>query len=206
MCLSSISAYWPSPPVACATPRTNVVFPAPSSPVKRTTSPGRSLSPSSIPTRSVSAGELVTCSAKVVVAGASESRARNVHDLLGNHLADHVEARFGHQAPRPHAHKLSLLPARQRLLERGTLRTRNTLGIDYRAGSGHGSEFLHLTDQAIRDVSTAQAELVETAALVDEGQEPVGTALAQGDRRGAKGSRDANRPAWLGLGARDWPR
>src|SRR6266568_8821341 len=102
-------------PAPWATPRTNVVLPAPSSPVSSTTSPCRSLSPSSIPARSVSAGELVTSSGKVVVAAALKVRADHPHVLLRGQLADDLEPCLGDGAIRAHADKLFLLPSRHRL-------------------------------------------------------------------------------------------
>src|SRR5438067_3020656 len=80
-------------PVPCATPRTKVVLPAPSSPVRRTTSPERNVSPSSMPARSVSAGELLTRSGKVVVAARLEVNARDVDLGRVRQPADLVETR-----------------------------------------------------------------------------------------------------------------
>src|SRR5256885_4639060 len=80
-------------PVPRATPRTNVVLPAPSSPVRRTTSPERSLSPNSMPARSVSAAEFETCpSGKVVVTGALQLCPDDLHGFVGGHHANDVEA------------------------------------------------------------------------------------------------------------------
>src|SRR5438046_9495756 len=82
-------------PVPRATPRTKVVLPAPSSPLRRTTSPPRNCSPSTMPERSVSAGELVICSSKVVVAGLAQGRADDLHILRFGHLADDVHTGLG---------------------------------------------------------------------------------------------------------------
>src|ERR1051325_4230196 len=79
-------------PVPWATPRTKVVLPAPSSPTSNTTSPVPNLSPSSIPACSVSAGEFVTSSGKVVVAGRLELRSDDQHLGLDRAAADHMQA------------------------------------------------------------------------------------------------------------------
>src|SRR6266851_1711810 len=91
-------------PVPCAIPRTKVVLPAPSSPVRRTTSRGRSRSPRSMPARSVSAGELVTSSGKVVVAGGLELGADHDDLGLGGRSADHLKARFADDVLWPDTH------------------------------------------------------------------------------------------------------
>src|SRR5689334_9063924 len=105
-------------PVPWATPRTKVVLPAPSSPVRRTTSPVLSCSPSSMPKRSVSAGELVTCSGgapcarpasgKVVVAGGLELGADDDDLRLRGHAADDGESRATHDLFRSGADELRL--------------------------------------------------------------------------------------------------
>src|SRR3954470_21136769 len=66
-------------PRARAAPRTNVVFPAPSSPETRTTSPGRSRAASRAASASVSAGEFVVlCKDVTIGAGAACASSRTV--------------------------------------------------------------------------------------------------------------------------------
>src|SRR2546423_6131254 len=116
-------------PVPCATPRTKVVLPAPSSPTRRTTSPARSRSPRSIPARSVSAAELATNSVpsgKVVVARPAklDRGSAGVDDLdlavlavLGHRPHD-VEPCLSDQVLGPDADELRLLAARERVFHR----------------------------------------------------------------------------------------
>src|SRR3954451_12328001 len=69
----------PSTPRARAAPRTNVVFPAPSSPETATTSPGRSRAASRAASASVSAGEFVMlCKDVTIGAGAACASSRTV--------------------------------------------------------------------------------------------------------------------------------
>src|SRR6266852_1794333 len=100
----------------CATPRTKVVFPAPSSPVSSTTSPDRSRSPSRVPASSVSAVELLVRSGKVGVARAvqPDGRAGRVDDLDGmifGQRAHDPQPGLGKKVFRSHADELGLLPA-----------------------------------------------------------------------------------------------
>src|SRR5437868_2370054 len=109
-------------PVPWATPRTNVVLPAPSSPVRSTTSPECNLSPSSIPACSVSAGEPLTRSGKVVVAARLEVSPGHGHGARVRQRADRMQAGLLDRDLRPYADQLGLLPTRQRVLERGSRR------------------------------------------------------------------------------------
>src|SRR5437667_5378274 len=190
-------AAWAFAPVPWATPRTKLVFPAPSSPVRRTMSPGFSLAPSSIPTRSVSAGELVTSSGKVVVAGALEVSAGDLHGFARGHRADHVQAGFGDRTLRARADQLRLLATCERLLERRAGGAWNLVGVQLAADARHGRELLHLPHQAVRDVAAAQAQVVEPAAFIDQGNKPVRQMLAQSSRRAAERSGDTYRPSGL---------
>src|SRR5947208_2637490 len=83
----------------CATPRTSVVLPAPSSPVSRTTSPGRSRSPRRRPISSVSAGLFVVTSGKVVVAAGGQLDRRvpgvnHPHDAVVGQCSHDLESRL----------------------------------------------------------------------------------------------------------------
>src|SRR5260370_27177944 len=101
-------------PVPRATPRTKVVFPAPSSPLSRTRSPLRRRRPSSSPAASVSSAAEV--SRKVVVAEVLDLQRAAVY-------TEHLDRRVVGEIPewpqsgaadgllRPHANKLALPPA-----------------------------------------------------------------------------------------------
>src|SRR4051794_35883776 len=65
----------PSTPRLCNAPLTKVLFPAPSSPDTRTTSPGRNSAASRAPARSVSSGDSVTEAQPERHAGAQQQRA-----------------------------------------------------------------------------------------------------------------------------------
>src|SRR6202030_1681003 len=95
-------------PAPLVTPLTNVVFPAPSSPVSRTTSPVRRRLPRCSPTVSVSAAEFVMVSGKVVVTGLLELHrvAAGAQDLDGFVLGEEAErpqAGFFERGLRPDA-------------------------------------------------------------------------------------------------------
>src|SRR5438445_13832312 len=171
-------------PVPSATPRTKVVFPAPSSPLSRTTSPDRSLFPQIRPRSSVWAAELVVTSGKVVVTGAGERdrRAARIDDLdrriFGQH-PDRLQARLPEKLGRSGAHELGLLAAGQCILGRGSRRARHVLAPQHGAHARHRSEFLHLADEPVRDVAAAKPKLVEAATLLNAGDEPVRAAFAQ---------------------------
>src|SRR4029077_4365159 len=120
-------------PAPSATPRTKVVLPAPSSPVRSTTSPACRRSPRSMPSRSVSAGELLTLSAKVVIARAGELGAHDFHLAVRRHLADDVEACLLDHLARADADELRLFPARQCVLEGCALGSRHVRGAQLAA-------------------------------------------------------------------------
>src|SRR6266849_3043041 len=134
-------------PAPRAIPRTNVVFPAPISPLRRTRSPLRRRRPSSSPAASVSSGAEV--SRKVVVTGDIELHRRAVG-------AQHLDGRVVGEIPerpqtcpaenifRADADQLCLLAARQRLLECCCFRDRNLCGADNAAGARKGDELVHL--------------------------------------------------------------
>src|SRR5712692_1507576 len=196
-------------PVPWVTPRTNVVLPAPSSPVSRTTSPTPIRAPSCLPSSSVSAGEFVTRSGKVVVARAAQDDrcAAGVHyldDAVGGQLAHRLQARLLEECLGADADELGLLAAGQRIFQRSPRRPRHVLGPDHAADSRHGGEFLHLADEAVRDVAAAQAELVEAAAFLELGHEAEGSALAQRDGGGPERSSHRDGPSGLSLRAREW--
>src|SRR5260370_11262562 len=121
-------------PVPRATPRTNVVFPAPSSPLSRTRSPVRRRRPSSSPAASVSSAAEV--SRKVVVAEVMELQ-------RGAVCTEHLDRRGVGEIPewpqsgapdcilRPDTNQLGLLPACQGLLERSTIRHRHFGGANH---------------------------------------------------------------------------
>src|SRR5713226_4088469 len=100
-------------PQPLAIPRTNVVLPAPSSPLRRTRSPWRRRRPSSSPAASVSPGDevssevVVATHLKVEIATVSADHA----DLwIQCHHADRPHARVDHPVLRPDAHELDLFP------------------------------------------------------------------------------------------------
>src|SRR6266702_7655783 len=113
-----------SEPVPRATPRTNVVFPAPSSPLSRTRSPLRRRRPSSSPAASVSSAADV--SRKVVVAEVMELQRRAVctehldRGVVGE-IPEWPQAGGADGVLRPDANQLGLLAAGQGLLERCTI-------------------------------------------------------------------------------------
>src|ERR1041384_4648224 len=129
-------------PVPWATPRTKVVLPAPSSPTSNTTSPVPNLSPRSMPACSVSAGECVTSSGKVVVAGRLELQADDQHLGLDRASPDHLQAGLAHGVLRPNAHELCLFPARERLFDRGSRSTRYVGGLEDESDTRHRGELL----------------------------------------------------------------
>src|SRR5260370_9187850 len=129
-------------PVPCAIPRAKVAFPAPSSPISNTTSPLRRRSPRSIPARSVSAGEFVIRSAKVVVAGAREpdlgtTRVDRPHGRIRGQLADRLHPGLLEDLLGPDADQLRLLPARQRILQRRARRPRHVLAPHRAPAAAH---------------------------------------------------------------------
>src|ERR1700716_2771155 len=101
-------------PMPRATPRTNVVFPAPSSPVNSTMSPACIRLPTRSPKASVSAGDVVIVSGKVVVAAGSQPYLMSIsvdrsHGLLCGHDTERTEARLTHLVLGPDANELDLL-------------------------------------------------------------------------------------------------
>src|SRR5258708_37309737 len=112
-------------PAPRVTPLTKVVFPAPSSPVSRTTSPVTRRLPRCSPTVSVSAAELVTMSGKVVVAGLLElhrlaARAQHLHGFVVGEEAERPQTRLPHQRFRSGPDQRRFLAARQSLLPGGS--------------------------------------------------------------------------------------
>src|SRR5258708_19695653 len=160
-----------------ATPRTNVVFPAPSSPVSRTRSPTRRRLPKRSPKASVSAGDLVTWSRKVVVAAEP-----HFHRMaVGAH--DHDRGVLREDAQRSQAgpldqnfwtdaHELGFFPAGQRVLQGRPVGDRNVGAADNASGARKGGKFLHLAHEPVGDVATAEPSPVEAAALLHPSQEP----------------------------------
>src|SRR2546428_5977803 len=135
-------------PVPRATPRTNVVFPAPSSPLSRTRSPLRRRRPSSSPAASVpSAAEV---SRKVVVTEVIELQRGAVY-------TEHLDGRVVGEIPErpqsgvadgilgPDAHQLGLLAAGESLLDGRTIRGRNLTSADHATFARQGDELVHLT-------------------------------------------------------------
>src|SRR6266851_823317 len=184
-------------PTPCAMPRTKVVLPAPSSPFNSTTSPVCSFSPHSLPRSSVSAGELVVTSGKVVVSGAlqPDRGAAGVDDLdlaVVGERPNRLQACSLQQLGGAGAHELSLLAAGEGVLDRGARRARHVLGPEHAADSRHRAELLHLAHEAVRHVAAAQPELVEAAPLIDERHEPVSAAFAQRDGGRSKRTGDGD--------------
>src|SRR5713226_6096168 len=115
-------------PVPRATPRTKVVFPAPSSPLSRTRSPVRRRRPNSSPAASVSSAAEV--SRKVVVAEVMELQwgavdAEHLDRWVVGEIPERHQAGGADSILRPDADQLGLFAAGQSLLERRTVRDRN---------------------------------------------------------------------------------
>src|ERR1700674_4801988 len=109
-------------PAPRATPRTKVVLPAPSSPMSKTMSPGCRRLPRPSPAVSVSAGEFVTVSGKVVVAGELELqrhavRPQHLHRGIVREEAERSQAGGPDRVLRSDAHQVSLLAAGQGFLQ-----------------------------------------------------------------------------------------
>src|SRR6266478_876915 len=185
-------------PVPRATPRTKVVFPAPSSPLSRTRSPLRRRRPSSSPAASVSSAAEV--SRKVVVA--------EVLDLQrGAVYTEHLDRRVVGEIPewpqsgaadgilRPDADQLRLLAACQSLLQRCTIRDRHLTGADHGTRARKGDELVHLAQEAVGDVTAAEPCRVQLATFDEQRLQSKRAALAKGDRSGPEGTGDRHRPA-----------
>src|SRR5260370_10988304 len=121
-------------PVPRATPRTKVVFPAPSSPLSRTRSPLRRRRPSSSPAASVSSAAEV--SRKVVVAEVMELQrgavdAEHLDRWVVSEIPERLQSGCADSILRPDANQLGLFAAGQSLLERRTIRDRHIGGTDH---------------------------------------------------------------------------
>src|SRR5713226_648483 len=146
-------------PMPLAIPRTNVVLPAPSSPLMRTRSPWRRRRPSSSPTASVSSGDEV--SSEVVVATHPELeittvRADHADVWIYCHHADRPHAGVDHPVLRPDAHELGLFPTCQGILDRRARSHRHVCGTNHASHPGRSGIFLQLANQPVRDVAAAQ--------------------------------------------------
>src|SRR5215472_1445569 len=100
--------------------------------MSNTTSPSRNRSPSSVPSRSVSAGELVTRSSKVVVAAAPQAdvdapSVDHPDRAVAGQLADRAQTSLLQRVLRADAYELGLFPARQRILQRRPCRALDVL-------------------------------------------------------------------------------
>src|SRR5438445_10722789 len=187
-------------PVPRAIPRTNVVFPAPSSPFKRTRSPLRRRRPSSSPMASVSSGAEV--SRKVVVAGGIELHrravgAKHLDGRVVGEIPERPQACAAENIFRADADKLCLLAAGQRLLERRCFRDRNLGGADDATRAGKGDELVHLAQEAVGDVAAAESGSIQPSTFFEQRLQAKRAALAKGDGGGAKRAGDRDRPARL---------
>src|ERR1700674_3566248 len=136
-------------PAPRATPRTNVVLPAPRSPSSRSRSPCRSWRPKLSPAASVSAAELVTTSSKVVVAAQVKPERRAVgadHPDRGVLREDAQREQAG--APNhvfgTDANQLGLLAAREGHLPGGALGQGDIGRPDDAASVRGAAELFHL--------------------------------------------------------------
>src|SRR5260370_31840780 len=107
----------PQPP---AIPRTNVVLPAPSSPLRRTRSPVRRRRPSSSPAASVSSGDEVSSEVVVATVLHVEITAIGADDAnlwISCHHTNRPHPGMDHLVLCSDAYHLRLFPTRQRLLD-----------------------------------------------------------------------------------------
>src|SRR5260370_38391499 len=182
-----------SEPVPRATPRTNVVFPTPSSPLSRTRSPLRRRRPSSSPAASVSSAAEV--SRKVVVAELMELQRGAVY-------TEHLDRRVVGEIPErpqsgatdgilgPDANQLGLLAACQGVFERRTIRDRDLGGAAHGTGARKGDELVHLAQEAVGAVTAARPRRVQLAASCQPRVESKRAAFAKGDGSGPEGTGD----------------
>src|SRR5260370_22662843 len=173
-------------PVPRATPRTNVVFPTPSSPLSRTRSPLRRRRPSSSPAASVSSAAEV--SRKVVVAEVMELQRGAVYtEHLDRRVVGEIPERpqsgAAHGILRPDANQLGLLAACQGLLERRTISDRDLGGADHRTRARQAAELVHLAQEAVGDVTAAEPRRGQLAAICNQRLESKRAAFAKGDGR-----------------------
>src|ERR1700687_2401825 len=157
-------------PQPLAIPRTNVVWPAQSSPLRRTRSPRRRRRPSTSPAASVSSHDEV--SSEVVVATnlhveITTVRADHANLWVCCHHADRAHARVDHLVFGSDAHQLGLFPTRQRILDRRARSDRHVGGTNHASHPRHSGIFLHLANQSVRDVAAAQLSLIEEGALLE---------------------------------------
>src|SRR5438309_1516631 len=103
-----------------------------------------------------------------------------------------AEPRLGDEMLRTDANQLRLLPARQRVLERGAGHSRNVIDAKHASDTCHGSELLHLSHETVGYVPAAQGELIQAPAFVDERNEPECPPLAQRNRSRAERTCDCN--------------
>src|SRR5712691_4128009 len=180
-------------PVPRATPRTKVVFPAPSSPLSRTRSPVRRRRPSSSPAASVSSAAEV--SRKVVVAEVMELQRGAVctehldRGVVGE-IAEWLQSGATDGILRPNANQLGLLTACQGLLERCTIRDRNLGGADHGTRARKGDELVHLAQEAVGNITAAEPRRVQLAAFGEKRLQSERPALAKGDGSGPEGTGD----------------
>src|SRR5579864_2035615 len=189
-------------PVPRATPRTNVVLPAPSSPLSRTISPRRSLSPSASPADSVYAGEVVIRSRKVVVAALAQRQVGAVGPdhadrASGGHDPDRVEPRVDEVGLGAYADELGFLSAGKGVLDRGPRRPRHFGRADDAAVARNRGELLHLSQQPVRDVAAAELGPVEDGACFEPRLGEERPALAKRDGRRPQRTAHPHRPSGL---------
>src|SRR5712691_1488369 len=183
-------------------PRTKVVLPAPRSPLRRTRSPCVRVAPNFSPAASVSAGEVVTRSSKVI-------EAAHVHLQRHSIAADDLDDWIIGQRPkwdepsapdhllRPNAYELCLFPTGERLLPARAFDRRNVRGPDDASGVGRGGEFLHLPEKAVGDVATAETCLVQTTTLVEARRQTQRATRLERERGSPQWTAHRDRPARL---------
>src|ERR1700694_2618308 len=140
-----------------ARPRTKVVLPVPSSPARRSRSPGARVAATSSPNASVSAIERVTRSGKVLVAAIRDGalvavRVTHDHAAAGLQRADGGKPRRGPHVRRPGADQLRLLPTSKRLQRGRARRRRHEAFLDTAAATRHHLELVQLRPEPVADI------------------------------------------------------
>src|SRR6202158_4889085 len=195
-------------PMPRAMPRTNVVLPAPSSPVSKTRSPRRRRLPKRSPKASVSAGDFVRWSGKVVVSAELHFDRLFVrpHDdhcrVLGEH-AKRSQAGASDELLGADAHKLRLFPTAQRVLHGRPVSDRDVGAAENASGAGECAEFLHLAHEPVGDVAATKACHVQAATLIEPRHQMQRTPLAEGEGGGPERAGHGHRPARFRLTSRE---
>ncbi|OLC48815.1 MAG: hypothetical protein AUH82_02135 [Chloroflexi bacterium 13_1_40CM_4_65_13] len=109
---------------------------------------------------------------------------------IGSHYADGSHTSVHKFVFGPHTHQLRLLPTRQRILYGRARGHRHFSDTNDASHPRHRGIFLHLANQPVRDVATAQLSLVQTAPFLELGIGKEDAPLTQRKRRGAERARN----------------